>query len=611
MEYQEIVTAYKNKAIDFKELEKSLRATADFPGRSKYRATHAVSRYNMFHINSVNLIRTPEKGEKLEEFFTRYNYLLNTYFKTILGLVRNYKAWEVMRLNPRDFVYEDFIKKSIPDKIKEISIINKQYYKFVKLQSIADLRNRYSMLPVENEDKIRRLEFVRQMYGALKNDIMKREIFCFDKHFLFALVSFQKSNVVRIEDFMSTKKRHVEREYRKFAQFFTTEDFRDIATAISLTASTAGMSKTQVIECFSDMSESATELYYLSEERRLIRELTQKYIRMYKLKAPYEKELKEKKRQEEIKAKAEAERLAKEKAAEEARRKAEAAKKAAEEAEKKRVIAKEEGLTGELDKKIDDANKVTTVKEQVNPIILSWLGKDDLSLARRIGLKNVKEFLARIQQMERETGIRCSLFLITNADEKTTVKRMEDIKAKANTMGFKNLVESAYGGYSSFIVDKDGSVQYISKISEQNRAKIIRHLEASFKTSLLEDMIDPTEENYLRYVFTTNLRDKSVNQEYLHYCISRLLEDPNIKRQPIKFITFEEKEGKGIDVLLDSQMVGIARLGEYYRSRYYVAPGKTLTLNIDEIPRFLSDEDYQKAKMTGKSSKKKVEVERV
>ena len=58
-------------------------------------------------------------------------------------------------------------------------------------------------------------------------------------------------------------------------------------------------------------------------------------------------------------------------------------------------------------------------------------------------------------------------------------------------------------------------------------------------------------------------------------------------------------------------MVGIARLGEYYRSRYYVAPGKTLTLNIDEIPRFLSDEDYQKAKMTGKSSKKKVEVERV
>ena len=128
MEYQEIVTAYKNKAIDFKELEKSLRATADFPGRSKYRATHAVSRYNMFHINSVNLIRTPEKGEKLEEFFTRYNYLLNTYFKTILGLVRNYKAWEVMRLNPRDFVYEDFIKKSIPDKIKEISIINKQYY---------------------------------------------------------------------------------------------------------------------------------------------------------------------------------------------------------------------------------------------------------------------------------------------------------------------------------------------------------------------------------------------------------------------------------------------------------------------------------------------------
>lgn len=613
MEYQEIVTAYKNKTIDFKDLEKSLKATADFPGRSKYRATHAVSRHNMFHINSINLIRTPEKGEKLDEFFKHFNYLLNTYFKNILGLVREYKAWEVMRLNPREFALEDFIKKSIPDKIKAISVINKQYYKFVKLQKIADLRTRFSILPVESEDKIRKLEFIVEMYNAIKDENMRREVFCFDKHFLHALIAFQRSNTVRIEDFMNNKRRSIIWEYKKFSQFFSTEDFRDIATAISLTASTAGMSKTQVIDCFSDLSESETELYYLNEERKLISELTQKYVRMYKLKAPYEREMKEKARLAEIEAKKEAERQAKIRAEEEKKAREEKAKKEAEEAKKNRVIAKDEGSTGELDKKIEKENQTVTVKEQVNPIILSWLGKDDLTIARRVGLKTLKEFFAKVKQMEQETGIRTSLFIITNANEETTKKRFEDLRAKANTVGLKNLVEGAYGGYSSFIIDKDGNTQYISRISEQNRRKIIKHLEASLKTSLLEEMLDPTEENYLRYVFTTNQRDKSVTPEYLRFCISRLLEDPNIKRQPIKFISFDEKEGKGIDVLLDSQMVGISRLGEYYKSRFYVAPGKTITLNVDNLGRFLSDEEQQKKKVNlqGSKEKPKPEAERV
>lgn len=594
MEYNEIITTYKNKTLAIDTLKQDLLKAKDLKGRPKYRVLDVVSRYSVFHIDSVNILRIPERGEKVELFEESLNYVLDVYFQDIIENIKANKAWRQMNLNPREHSYEEFKTKSISNKIKEITMLNKEYFKYVEIQRTADLRDKISMLGiVETDDQIRRMEFVRKMFGALKNMDMQKELYCFQPAFIKSLIAFKNSKILRIEEFMALRRKGIQREYEKFSKFYATENFRDLANNIVFTSKTAKMTTDQVIACFSDISESNRELESLLDERDLIRSLAKKYIVMSKIKVEYIKEQKEKeeadRERQEIEEQIRKEEEAKKRLQEEERKRKEAIQKA----EADRQIGETEGSTGSLKESIDRQANTPSAKEQVNPIFISWLGKDDTSLTKKVGSKRLKDFFDRLKKLEEQTGVRASVFLITNADKETTLNRVRDFKAKAATNGFPRLVEGAYGAYSSFMVDSEENVKDISIMSDVNRKKIIRLLENNGGRILNEELIDNTEQNYLRYRFTTNGKDKSVSREYLQAMIGRVLSDPLVSRQPLKFLSYFERNGIGIDVLLASQVAGLSQLAEYYKTKYVFAPGKTISFNLDDIDRFIDDQTTQ------------------
>ena len=254
--------------------------------------------------------------------------------------------------------------------------------------------------------------------------------------------------------------------------------------------------------------------------------------------------------------------------------------------ERERVIGKDEGYTGRMEQKIKDLQTTPTAKEQVRPIIFAWFEKDDVSLLKRIGSKRLTAFFDKLKRIEAETGVRTSLYLITNANREQTVRRLEEFKVRAKAAGLPRLVEGALGGYSSFRVDTDKNITDIAKMSPENRKKITLLLSKSQRTQLLPECIVQSETDYLRYQFTDK-KDKSINKSWLNFTVNGLLSDPRVSKQPLKFLPYIENKCAGIDVVLESQLKGLSQVPEYYKSKYHIAPGKTIKVSIEDIDDFL------------------------
>ena len=180
-----------------------------------------------------------------------------------------------------------------------------------------------------------------------------------------------------------------------------------------------------------------------------------------------------------------------------------------------------------------------------------------------------------------------SLFLVTNTDKEITSKRLDEINKKAKALGISKLVEGAYGGYSTFRIDKDGTVTDIAKMSEVNRAKIMALLEKGEKQSLSRKIIVEDETNYLRYQIASQ-KSKMITKEYLDSYVNQILQDKKIKKQPLRFLPYIEKNCSGIDILLESQLKGIENLPEYYESKYNIS-GNILEVDINKIDSFIEE----------------------
>lgn len=590
MEYQDIVTLYKKNQLDIFTLKNRLEEVKTLKGREKYRAVALSFDNTNFYTNCLEILRIPETPDKIEVFEKNLNEQLNQYYEKIINSIRECKAWDIMKLSPREHTIDGFKEITLPEKLKEALKMNTEYTNFLEYQKLADIKECY--VPKLNDEQIKRLGFLKLMFDNFKNPDIKREFFCFDEKFLRKLIEFKKSKILRLDDFFSTKPKSVQWDYEKYSKFFSAEDFRDIADNLELASKTLKLPLKDIIESYSEMSESEAEQEYLDEEFEILKKLEEKYIKMDALKPEAERLKKEKARQKLLQTVREIKDKQLRKQKEEELKKLEAEKREQErlaKVEKERLIEKEEGNTGKLEQHIEKIKKTPTAKEQVNPLIFTWLERDDVSLTRRLGSKKVTAFFDKIKRIEDETGIRVSLFLVTNSGKEVTKKRLQEIQKKANAQGLPRLVEGALGGYSSFKVDKNGNITDIAQMSAENRKKIITLIGNSFYFRLPEELIDKTEQNYLRYQISDK-KDKTITAQYLNFLVKKLLKDPNVKKQPINFLPYMEKNHSGIDVLLDSQVKGILRLSEYYNTKYYVAPGKTMKMGVDSIDKFLGVE---------------------
>lgn len=586
----EIISAYKHKTISIDGFKKGLQIAKPLTGRSKYRAMSISGARMNTHIKMLELeerIRSNEDQNKLKKNFEE---LLDIQFDRLVQAMKDCRAWKITGLVAQDYTREKFLEKSIPERISCIEELNVKYTRFLDTQAIADLRDCTLSLRKlsDDDDKIRKLCFLKLMFDSFKNPNVKDEFFIIDSRFLTALVSYRRDKKIKenLEDYISKRRRSVQLDYKKYSQFFSQEDFRELAENIDLASDTLKIAPRNIIEVYSEMSETEAEKEYLRrdlEDISKLKEIAAEIVNI-ETKAAAEKTIKDKyalreKQNEERKRKFE----------EEAKKRKEEAVlriKEKERQERERVIGKDEGYTGRLEQKIKDLQTTPTAKEQVRPIIFAWFEKDDVSLLKRIGSKRLTAFFDKLKRIEAETGVRTSLYLITNANREQTVRRLEEFKVRAKAAGLPRLVEGALGGYSSFRVDTDKNITDIAKMSPENRKKITLLLSKSQRTQLLPECIVQSETDYLRYQFTDK-KDKSINKSWLNFTVNGLLSDPRVSKQPLKFLPYIENKCAGIDVVLESQLKGLSQVPEYYKSKYHIAPGKTIKVSIEDIDEFL------------------------
>lgn len=591
MDYQELITSYNNKGLDITDLKEKLKIAKPLKGRLKYRAIDIISQRSALLNDINNLLITIEKGEKAEGFNKDTDILLNEYFLTLVKSVEMLNAWKFMKLIPTEFTEEKFERLNYKEKFKLIMFLNREYFEFLKYQNIADIRDCLKNAENLDNDTIIKLEFLKTMFNKLKNNEVKIEFFCFDKDFLMALLWSRKFKNLKFEDFLKSRKKSVKEEYKKLSKFFTNEDFRDISENLDITSKTLKTSAHNIIEAYSEMSESESEVYYIEEEFEQIKELLKKYKKMQSIKKDYDKKQAEKRKLEkERKEKELQEKLEREK------EEAERLKKQEEEKEQLREIIDPKKLqklpktknNKKVDKETPQEDLNVVPKEEVNPLIFTWFEREDVTLTRRIGTKVLTRFFEKIRKIESDTGIRVALYMVTNAGKEVTLKRLEDLKKKAFKNGLPNLVEGALGGYSSFRVDKNGEVTDIAEMSSSNKQKVIKLLEKAKGEVLTRDLIDENAELYIRYQMTDK-KDKNINKKYLNLLISNLLKDEAIKKQPLKFLVFMEGKKEGIDVLYEEQLKGISQLSNYYKEKYSISHSKTMNIRIDNIESFIEE----------------------
>ena len=586
IDYQDIVNMYKKNIIDISGLKKGLEVAKPLSGRPRYRAVRLSGENARIYMRTLDITRAQETPKNVQHIQKEIVQELERYFDRLVQSMKECRAWKITGLVAQDYTMEMFKSLSVSEKVKMLKDLNNKYTRFLEIQKIADIRDcvfTFKNLS-QDEDKLKKICFLTLMFKKFSNKDIIREFYIFDKSFLNALIEYKKDKKAKdsLDSFMGRKRKSTYRDFQKYSKYFSQEDFRELADNITLTARTLKVPNSSVIEAYSEMSETEAEIAYLSSDITILDSLEEKYnaMEVIRLQEEKEKEVREVAKIEEEKRRKAEEEL------EKRRKEAADRLKRKEQLQRNRVLGKNEGQTPFMEAKIKEIQNTTTAKEQVNPLIFAWFEKEDITLTRRVGSKKLTEFFDKIKRIEAETGIRVSLYLITNSGREVTVKRLEEIQKKAKAAGLPRLVEGALGGYSAFRVDSDKRITALAKMSPENRKKISTLLSRSMDFPLTQDLIESEETEYLRYQFTDK-RDKSIDKKYLNFAVNRILSDPRISKQPLKFLPYIENKKAGIDVVLESQLKGVSQLPEYYKSKYYVAPGKTMKVSIDDIDSFL------------------------
>lgn len=586
IDYQDIVNMYKKNIIDISGLKKGLEVAKPLSGRPRYRAVRLSGENARIYMRTLDITRAQETPKNVQHIQKEIVQELERYFDRLVQSMKECRAWKITGLVAQDYTMEMFKTLPVSEKVKMLKDLNNKYTRFLEIQKIADIRDcvfTFKNLS-QDEDKLKKICFLTLMFKKFSNKDIIREFYIFDKSFLNALIEYKKDKKAKdsLDSFMGRKRKSTYRDFQKYSKYFSQEDFRELAENITLTARTLKVPNSSVIEAYSEMSETEAEIAYLSSDITILDSLEEKYNAMEVIRLQDEKER-------EVREVAKIEEEKRRKAEEELeKRRKEAADrlKKKEQLQRNRVLGKNEGQTPFMEAKIKELQNTTTAKEQVNPLIFAWFEKEDVTLTRRVGSKKLTEFFDKIKRIEAETGVRVSLYLITNSGREVTVKRLDEIQKKAKVAGLPRLVEGALGGYSAFRVDSDKRITALAKMSPENRKKISTLLSRSMDFPLTQDLIESEEKEYLRYQFTDK-RDKSIDKKYLNFAVNRILSDPRISKQPLKFLPYIENKKAGIDVVLESQLKGVSQLPEYYKSKYYVAPGKTMKVSIDDIDSFL------------------------
>ena len=570
MDYDEIITEYKTDSIDISDLKKELEKARPLKARSNELDLNLIA--STFHTirEGTNAQIISEKNEKVEIYNETVEKNLTQYYGNIVKRITDTKAWGIMKVKPTKVTVEDFRELTISEMLKLVMILNKKYTSYLEVQKYADLR--HSLINDEDlvDENVRKMQFILTMFEGLRSEIAKEDFFCMPEELLTTIMSFRRSRYKRFEDYFNAKNKNLREVYENYSHYYTAEDFRDIIENISLVSKVLKIPAIKTIRYYSLISELNFEIRGLKEEYEVFASLQEKDRKMSSLKK--EEDISFENQEYDI-------------TDEELENLHEEIKDIIMENEDDEEPEEFEEVLVEEEPKEDE--KKEPVKEQINPLILAWFGREISDITEFTSAKILSRFFDKLRQIQRETGIRVGLYIVTNAGKEVALNRMQELQHKARAKGLPRLVEGVLGDYSSYRIDKDGTITDIAVMDQETRKTYIKLLEKSlYDNGFKKDFLDPREENYLRYFFSIK-RNPNITFKYLKSRIAFLLRDPEIKKEPLSFVPFIEGEYSGVDVLLKTQLEGIDDLSNYLKSKYIIAPGKTMKANILSLDKFI------------------------
>lgn len=570
MDYDEIITEYKTDSIDISDLKKELEKARPLKARSNELDLNLIA--STFHTirEGTNAQIISEKNEKVEIYNETVEKNLTQYYGNIVKRITDTKAWGIMKVKPTKVTVEDFRELTISEMLKLVMILNKKYTSYLEVQKYADLR--HSLINDEDlvDENVRKMQFILTMFEGLRSEIAKEDFFCMPEELLTTIMSFRRSRYKRFEDYFNAKNKNLREVYENYSHYYTAEDFRDIIENISLVSKVLKIPAIKTIRYYSLISELNFEIRGLKEEYEVFASLQEKDRKMSSLKK--EEDISFENQEYDI-------------TDEELENLHEEIKDIIMENEEDEDTEELEDVLVEEEPKEDE--KKEPVKEQINPLILAWFGREISDITEFTSAKILSRFFDKLRQIQRETGIRVGLYIVTNAGKEVALNRMQELQHKARAKGLPRLVEGVLGDYSSYRIDKDGTITDIAVMDQETRNAYIKLLEKSlYDNGFKKDFLDPREENYLRYFFSIK-RNPNITFKYLKSRIAFLLRDPEIKKEPLSFVPFIEGEYSGVDVLLKTQLEGIDDLSNYLKSKYIIAPGKTMKANILSLDKFI------------------------
>ena len=466
MEYEEIVTEYKTGSIDISDLKKKLEIVRPLNARPEGLKIGTVMNSMQIIRECVNLQLMSNKPDKVGQYKEQVDQLLIDYFSSIVERINHDRAWGIMKVVPTKITKADFKEFSTDEKLKLVMTLNRKFTEYLQVQKYADLREYLINNEDMDEQNIRRMQFIIRMFYELKSETVQRDFCYIPKYLLTALMGFKRSHYVRLDEYFSKKLKYVNAEYEKYAQFFTSEDFRDIIDNILVTSKTLKVSVSKVIDYYSEISGLDYEIINLNDEYKAFEQVETKNKEMFSV-AKESKEIKDKNENEDT------------------------------DKDKDEEKEKEDSKKEEFEKQIKNiqSNSLNiTSKEQIIPIILAWFGRENSSSTSIVTAKQLSQFFDKIKQIEKESGIRVGLYIVTNANREVTLNRMQELDHKARAKGLPKLIEGALGNYGSFRIDKDETITDLKVMDTELRKNIIDMFDKSLYMGLFKkDVVDPRE----------------------------------------------------------------------------------------------------------------------
>lgn len=582
MDYQDVVEQYKNNKLKSSDIRSKIKIARSLDFKNRYMFMN-----NEEGIFSEQELKKLEKANyivQIQEAHSLLNDKLQNIYQDLMSYVSKTPTRDVVGKQSRIYDIEVFTELPCADKIKAILKINDDYSKYLEYIKIASAIDYLSSQENSAEDN-KKVLFLLEMFKSIKGELVKPSIAFFEKSFFHHLINSQKKDGNSLDEYFEKQKENIQWQYKKAKALYSEEELIELCKIIVATSKNLEISVKNTIKCFSEISEVEFEQMHLAENAEDLKDFQKKYEDIQRKKEAEEKRIleEERKRQEEEKKRAEQEK----RRLEEEKRKAEKANKSQKLIKNRNTIGYanfSSETTGKIEEKIIEHKSSKQPKEDRIVIVLYWMERSDNDLNKRVNKKTLNHFFETVKQIEKNTGKKTSMFLVTNANREITLNRVNQLEEQAQKNQLTDFVEGAIGGYGTFWIDEEKQIVDNATMTEQQKEIIKQVLEKNEGFKLRRDILDDDTEDYLRYKFPERV-SKSLNEEYLILIKKLVTRNITPRIAGIKLIHFVENEYPGLDVVLNSQLEAFYLLPEYYKAKYNVGEIYKADIKNMDIPQ--------------------------